>query len=227
MQAWREIRPWLCLGLAGLLAIYFTVWGLMGSKRFTLIVIPLLLAMAGYEFWAKWRRVRYSWLAGAEAEEKVGERLAVLEKRGWQVLHGVMKPGGNDSDIDHIVWGPRGIFVIETKAHRGKVGVEAGVLTFDGRMPERDPVNQVVHNTLFVKDHLKQELRREYWVVSVVCLTEAFIPDYRVDIPRRKVHVIKVERLIDFLETYDDTRPLRRDQIQQIADAMLQILPEG
>jgi len=221
-QAWRELRPWVLFGIAVFIAIYFSVWGLLGTKKLLLIAIPVLLAMAGYDFWAKVRQVRRTWLAGAEAEEKVEDRLAVLEKRGWHVLHGILKADGND--IDHVVWGPRGIFVIETKAHRGKVGIEAGVLTFDGRMPERDAVDQVVRNTLFIKDHLKRALRQDRWVVSVICLTEAFLSNYRLDIPQRNVHVVKVERLIELLQGYEDTRPLRDDEIPRIGDALNELI---
>jgi hypothetical protein len=65
-----------------------------------------------------------------------------------------------------------------------------------------------------------RELSRRQWVVAVVCLTEAFLDGYRLDISQPPVHVVKVERLIEFLESYDDTRPLTETQIRQLGDAL-------
>ncbi len=60
----------------------------------------------------------YSWYQGALGEIEVGR---VLDQLGseWLVLHSV--PFGTaDTDIDHLVIGPRGIFTLNTKHHRGR-----------------------------------------------------------------------------------------------------------
>lgn len=60
----------------------------------------------------------YSWYQGALGEIEVGRVLAQLGPE-WLVLHSV--PFGTaDTDIDHLVIGPRGIFTLNTKHHRGK-----------------------------------------------------------------------------------------------------------
>lgn len=56
-----------------------------------------------------------AWRIGADAEEEVGARLATLGDR-WKVLHAV-PIGENDSDIDHVVIGPGGVFTVNTKHH--------------------------------------------------------------------------------------------------------------
>jgi hypothetical protein len=60
-----------------------------------------------------------AWRRGAEGEEAVGARLAKLDKHGWRVLHSV-PVGTRDSDIDHVVIGPGGVFTLNTKNHLGK-----------------------------------------------------------------------------------------------------------
>jgi len=56
-----------------------------------------------------------SWRIGADAEVEVGRRLTRLDAR-WRVLHAV-PIGDRDSDIDHVVIGPAGVFTVNTKHH--------------------------------------------------------------------------------------------------------------
>lgn len=55
---------------------------------------------------------------GADGEESVGARLEKLRASGWQILHSV-PVGAGDSDIDHILIGPGGVFTLNTKNHPG------------------------------------------------------------------------------------------------------------
>lgn len=59
-----------------------------------------------------------AWRVGAEGEEAVGARLEKLRDHGWHVLHSV-PVGTNDSDIDHVLIGPGGVFTLNTKNHPG------------------------------------------------------------------------------------------------------------
>lgn len=60
------------------------------------------------------------WFTGAVGEVAVGRELARLDaSAGWRVLHAV-PVGRRDSDIDHVVVGPAGVFTINTKHHAGK-----------------------------------------------------------------------------------------------------------
>jgi hypothetical protein len=58
-----------------------------------------------------------AWRRGAEGEEEVGRQLRKLGD-GWEVLHGV-PVGASDTDIDHVVIGPPGVFTLNTKNHLG------------------------------------------------------------------------------------------------------------
>jgi hypothetical protein len=71
------------------------------------------------------------WFAGAIGELEVGRILAKLDP-GWTVLHAV--PSGTaDTDIDHLVIGPGGIFTINTKHHADKnIWVSPKVLMVNG-----------------------------------------------------------------------------------------------
>jgi|ERR1035437_8913224 hypothetical protein len=59
-----------------------------------------------------------AWRRGADGEEEVARQLNKLGA-SWHVLHGV-PVGPNETDIDHIVIGPAGVFTLNTKNHLGK-----------------------------------------------------------------------------------------------------------
>jgi hypothetical protein len=75
---------------------------------------------------------RAAWYRGALGEAAVGRLLDKLPD-GWAVLHAV-PVGKGDSDIDHVVIGPGGVFTINTKNHSGqKVWVAGRTLMVNGQ----------------------------------------------------------------------------------------------
>jgi len=71
------------------------------------------------------------WYLGAQGEITVGRMLAALPE-DWTVFHAV-PIGKNDTDIDHILVGPGGIFTINTQHHCGKrIWVGARTVTVAG-----------------------------------------------------------------------------------------------
>jgi hypothetical protein len=72
-----------------------------------------------------------NWGLGAQGERRTGEVLGALESEGWQVQHDLeLRRGGN---LDHLVLGPQGVFLLETKTVRGRAAIEDGVLTVQSR----------------------------------------------------------------------------------------------
>jgi Nuclease-related domain len=54
--------------------------------------------------------------SGTRAEVAVGETLESLRSAGWIVMHDIQR--GGDANLDHLVSGPNGVYLIETKANR-------------------------------------------------------------------------------------------------------------
>ena len=55
-----------------------------------------------------------------QAEKKVGKELKILDKNHYYIMHDITLPLDNGfTQIDHIVFSERGIYVIETKSHKG------------------------------------------------------------------------------------------------------------
>lgn len=82
------------------------------------------------------QRAATAWEAGAAGEQATGQTLAQLDSTAWRVLHDVRWPGRARANIDHVVIGPPGVFVIDSKNWSGRVAVTDGVLRQNGRPRE-------------------------------------------------------------------------------------------
>jgi len=62
------------------------------------------------------------WQDGAIGEQWTGRALRELESQGWRIFHDLKASYGN---IDHVVVGPGGVFLLDSKRWRGSVTVDA------------------------------------------------------------------------------------------------------
>lgn len=69
------------------------------------------------------------WERGAQGEDVTAAALDDLAGRGWTTFHDVRWPGRPRANIDHIVVGPTGVFVIDTKNWSGDIRVVGEVPT--------------------------------------------------------------------------------------------------
>lgn len=74
---------------------------------------------------------------GAAGEEATGAALDSLKPHGWVHLADVRWPGRQRANIDHVVVGPAGVFVVDSKNWSGTIRVTDGVLRQDGRPRDR------------------------------------------------------------------------------------------
>jgi hypothetical protein len=115
----------------------------------------LLLAGAAGVFLAlSRRRLARSW-KGAVGEEMVAGELGRLPAP-HVVLHGLPRGRDGVADIDHVVIGPSGVFVVETKNWSGAVTIEQGRLLCDGWSPARSPVEQVKSAAASLKERIER-----------------------------------------------------------------------
>lgn len=84
---------------------------------------------------ARLERSAALWEQGAVGEEAVATALAALPPE-WIVVNDVRWPGRRFANIDHVVVGPGGVFVIDAKNWSGSVDVVDGVLRQEGRHRE-------------------------------------------------------------------------------------------
>jgi hypothetical protein len=73
-----------------------------------------------------------AWRRGAAGERRTARLLVSLEREGWAVLHDLAIPG-SAANIDHLVIGPAGVAVIDTKQYRGRLRLDHHGFLWHGR----------------------------------------------------------------------------------------------
>lgn len=81
-------------------------------------------------------RAADQWERGADGERRTAAVLDELPDDQWTVLHDLPWPGRPRANIDHVVVGPPGVFVIDSKNWTGSIAVVDGVLRQNGRRRE-------------------------------------------------------------------------------------------
>jgi len=71
------------------------------------------------------------WARGAAGERATAELLRRLPARRWVVLHDLALPGSR-ANVDHLVIGPTGVWVVDTKAYRARVKARWGRVLVGG-----------------------------------------------------------------------------------------------
>jgi Nuclease-related domain len=152
-----------------------------------------------------------AWWAGARGEEHIGRLLAPLRHEGFVVLYDVDTGRG---DIDHVVIGPTGVFVIETKAWQGRVYPQRGGRLMCSGVDRSAALLQAKAEALEVRDRLGR--------AGMPCRVEAAIAlaftQLRMS-PLRfgPVWVLNSEDLRRHITTRDHV--LRPDRVRRAVDA--------
>lgn len=107
------------------------------------------------------------WGRGAEGERRTGKAIRPLKRRGWDSRHDLQGKYGN---LDHVVFGPGGVFLLDSKSLSGTARVEEGVFAVHF---EASPINDYslphlprwMHGAASgLRDRLREKLG---WIVDV------------------------------------------------------------
>jgi hypothetical protein len=118
--AWSRTLPWRVAILLGIGA----GGGVLGSllaPRLGLVLGGLGAVAAGWGLRFRPSPDAVAWRRGAAGERRTAQLLDPLKQHGWAVLHDLAVPH-SQADIDHVVIGPGGVFVIDSKQYRGRPG---------------------------------------------------------------------------------------------------------
>jgi Nuclease-related domain len=111
--------------------------GALGSlvvSRLSLVLGVLAALAAGWMLRFRPSPDAIAWRRGAAGERRTARVLAALERQGWAVLHDLALPGSR-GNIDHLVIGPGGVFVIDSKHYRGRLQLHPSRRLWHGRHP--------------------------------------------------------------------------------------------
>ena len=167
-----------------------------------------------------------SWRRGAEGEEAVARRLERLPNP-WAVVHD-LTVGSRGANLDHLVLGPAGIFVLNTKNLTGRLTVYEHCVLQNGHKTAFVPA--ALREARTVQDRLSAALGRavHVWSVLVVLGAEITIKKPLANLTLLRDHdlrgwferlptgvfsegdVLRLERLARDPDTWDPRRAARR-----------------
>ncbi|MGW2813286.1 UvrD-helicase domain-containing protein [Streptomyces sp. NPDC001415] len=84
------------------------------------------------EQWHAARREAYRWEAASEGEQRVHAQLLMLTEYGWRLLVDRRWPGTRAANVDMLLVGPGGVFVIDVKNWRSPPETSGGRLSAGG-----------------------------------------------------------------------------------------------
>jgi len=187
--------------------------------------VIMLVAVVGMWILDKWsdkhlnavEKKKENYLRGATGEILVGELLTKLSD-DYCVINDVATPHGN---LDHIVVGPTGVFVLDTKAWRGIVSADGrGELLLNGKTTDKPYVRQSVGRMMGVREKaLTLAAGMDTRFNGVFVFTAA-----RVEAKwgtTGPLHCITEDRLINYITERDFGKKLSAKEVGEIAQAFL------
>jgi Nuclease-related domain len=135
--AWTRSLPWraaltLGVGAAG---------GLLGhlvAPRMSLVLGALAAMAVGWGLRFRPSPEAVARRRGASGERRTARLLDPLERHGWAVLHDLAVPTSR-ANLDHLVIGPGGVFVIDSKHYRRRLQLDPFGRLWHGRYPLAPP----------------------------------------------------------------------------------------
>jgi hypothetical protein len=160
-----------------------------------------------------------AWQTGAQGELRTGRLLEPLEGEGFRILHDRKIPGSR-ANIDHIVIGPPGIFVVETKSLGGALQIRDNEVFVAGRRRTK-MIDEVKREALAVQTALAKELAARGWMVTpVICVHRADLPMFRSEVAG--VRIVSGKDLVNRLREADHLlAPAEVERLASLAGARL------
>jgi Nuclease-related domain len=148
--------------------------GVLGSllaPRLSLLVGGLAAVLTGWGLRFRPSPDARAWRRGAVGERRTARLLAGLERQGWAIQHDLAVPGSR-ANLDHLVIGPGGVFVVDSKQYRGRFKVDPTGRLWHGRYPSAPTLRAVS----FEADRAAQVLADPQVVVPIVAVHGLQVP---------------------------------------------------
>ncbi len=195
----------------GFLGMLLPIIALTGA-----ILAGTALAIRAYRTLQEGRNVRL----GLRGEQATAEALAEASDAGFRVFHDIQ--GGDDWNIDHVAIGPKGVFLMETKA-RSRIAAKGDQpehhVKFDGTtlaFPmgiDRDAVAQARRNAGWLANFLTKKTGESVAVDAIVVL-----PGWWVEGRGEVVKAMNCKYLTKYLRSQKDK--MTPEQVTRITTAL-------
>lgn len=189
-QATRRVRAF--AALYGAMAAAFVISGAIWFSGQHLLALVPYAAFLCFAYAA--REVIDSalpWRKGWSAETTVGDELDTLRYDGYIVMHDFMF--GGEGNIDHLVSGPNGVFMVETKFRRYE----------DSQLGKAKRQAKKLHDELGC------------WVTPIICAGER-----KRTFPQRGVLVTGRGLVAEAIRNQPSRRPVDPERLARFADSL-------
>ncbi|WP_136081600.1 nuclease-related domain-containing protein [Pontiella desulfatans] len=160
-----------------------------------------------------------NFLKGAKGEEWVAHELAFLNAE-YTVFNG-LRFGGGKQNFDHIIVGPAGVFVVETKNWKGSVEFHDGKLYAGGREPSRPPLRQVKAAAAELVSFIDDAGCGDLPIHSVLCFLGTKLPQEVMNV--NGVVVCTGKKLVEVLqETFDE--PIAESMREKVVGELRKVI---
>jgi hypothetical protein len=170
-------------------------------------------------------------IAGRRGELQVSYRLERDLPDGYVVLNGLLLPH-SAGDIDHLVLGPTGVFLLETKTMAGVIGCDADgtwrrIRTGRGGTPYAayigDPTTQVERNIRSVRQTIETRANRlarstQVWIQGLIVFAH---PDVELRAERSRVPAARLVDVPSIITAHVPRRPLHPREVDRLASTLL------
>ena len=161
---------------------------------------------------------------GRDGERRTERRLRPLERSGWRVAHDIDSGRGN---LDHVVVGPSGVYLLETKNLTGEASVDQGILSIARGDDDRDTwrsdsIGSAVKRSAL---ELRNELRGQTglrWVQPIIVLWCDFPAGY---VESESVVYLHGDRVYDWLN--NQAPKLTPDAVDRLGDVIERLEQDG
>jgi hypothetical protein len=217
----RRMAPTIILVTTSLLACallvrLFLPWG----PQFNAGVIVGAALVLFLWMWDEPPEVISKWARGAEGERMTAKALRRLPRGSWHVRHDLAARFGN---VDHVVVGPGGVFLLDSKNLTGRALVEEGILSLERLGSRAFPLTGLPRSLHGAASGLRDRLAQatgwaaDVYPVVVVCN----------DFPQRRAQAgrltyVAVGELVDWL--LEQPQRVAPNDLEAIA-AILRELP--
>lgn len=189
----------------------------LGQSQIGILFFLVAVAAAILLAWGDRRLGNF--LKGAKGEEWVAHELAFLSAE-YTVFNG-LRLGGGKENFDHIIVGPAGVFVVETKNWKGSVEFRDGRLFAGGKEPSRPPLKQVKAATAELVSYIDDAGCGDVPVNSVLCFLGTKLPEEIMNV--NGVVVCAGKRLVDVLqETFDE--PISESMREHVVSELRKVI---
>jgi hypothetical protein len=206
----------LILGVAFLPAVPNLLYLRIGLLDEIQLVVSLGALIGFYVCLRRFRIFR----GGLEGERQVTKLLKAKLNNNYYLINDAYF-GDGGGDIDHIVLGPNGLFVIETKNWSGKVTCQGDNWQRDRKHKNPNsssPSKQAKRNASRVKKIIESIQNSNHWVEGVVVFTNRNID---LNIIHPAVPVLRVQELPTFITSHNSRISYSHEQLELLGKEIL------